>query len=201
LVVAGLTGGIATGKTTVAGFFAQAGAAIIDADHIARKVVKKGKPAWHEIIDYFGKDILLPDGELNRTCLADMIFSDHRHKEQLNRIVHPHVFHEIDCQLKRLKENAAVAVAVIDVPLLMETGLHRQISPVIVVYVPEKIQIDRLMIRDALSRAVALARMRAQMSIEEKKRWADFVIDNSQTKAHTRNQTWKVYRHLLAMGS
>jgi len=197
LVTAGLTGGIATGKTTVAGFFQEMGATIIDADAIARDVVKKTHPAWHEIVECFGKGILLSDGELNRVRLADMIFSDDRHKERLNRIVHPHVFREIDCQLKQLAMNAA-AVAIVDVPLLMETGMHRKLSPAIVVYVPEKIQLQRLMDRDAFSQAEARVRLRAQMPIEKKKRWADYVIDNSGSRAHTRRRTKAVYRRLTA---
>jgi dephospho-CoA kinase len=143
--VVGLTGGIATGKTTVSALLKKAGAVIIDADRIARKVVKKGQPAYREIVQNFGETILLPDGEINRRVLGDIIFNDPQRKQLLNRIVHPHVRKEQNRRLKHIQEKDPDAIVILDIPLLIETQTHRDLSEVIVVYAPEHIQIKRLM--------------------------------------------------------
>jgi dephospho-CoA kinase len=199
VVTAGLTGGIATGKSTVADFFARIGAVIVDADVIARKVVGKNAPAWHEIVRYFGPQVLLPNGEVDRVRLADIIFGDRRHRARLNRIVHPHVLDEIERRLRHLKTSGGCDLAIVDVPLLIEAGMAEKIGPVILVYAPEKVQMQRLMERDGLSHAQARSRLRAQMPIETKKKWADYIIDNSRSRAHTRRQTHAVYRRLLTL--
>ncbi|GBC60864.1 dephospho-CoA kinase [Desulfonema ishimotonii] len=196
MIVAGLTGGIATGKSTVSDFFSAAGAQIIDADRIAREVVEKGKPAWREITAHFGQDILLPDGEIDRQRLGDIIFSAPKEKQILNRIVHPHVFREMETQRQQIQNSSPDAIVIQDVPLLIESGMHKHLKPVIVVYVPEKFQLERLMKRDNISEAAARARIAAQMPIEEKKKQADIVIDNSGSREQTRTQTLKIYRCL-----
>jgi dephospho-CoA kinase len=196
LVIAGLTGGIATGKSTVSEILATAGAIVIDADQIARDVVKKGLPAWHKIVSHFGPNVLQPNGEINRSTLGDIIFNDPDKKEILNRIVHPYVRKEQDMQLEKIKKNQPDAVVILDVPLLVEVGWDKGLSEVIVVYAPEHIQLKRLIQRDKLSEAEALSRIRSQMPIEEKKARASIVIDNSGTKAMTRKSTEKVYRYL-----
>ena len=194
--VIGLTGGIATGKSTVSAFLINAGAVIIDADRIARQVVKKGSPAYRDIIKNFGETILLPDGEINRSALGDIIFNDPQKKQLLNSIVHPHVRKEQNRQLKDLEKNDPDATVILDIPLLMETQTDRDLSEVIVVYAPEHIQITRLMQRDGISKADALARVRSQMPIEEKKERATIVIDNSGTRENTRKQTLKIFQRL-----
>ena len=194
--VVGLTGGIATGKTTVSALLKKAGAVIIDADRIARKMVKKGQPAYREIVQNFGETILLPDGEINRRVLGDIIFNDPQKKQLLNRIVHPHVRKEQNRQLKHIQEKDPDAIVILDIPLLIETQTHRDLSEVIVVYAPEHIQIKRLMQRDGISKADALARVRSQMPIEEKKDKATIVIDNSGTRENTRTQTLKIFQRL-----
>ena len=195
--VIGLTGGIATGKTTVSAIFENAGAVIIDADRIARMVVKKNMPAYRQIVDKFGKSVLLPDGEIDRTALGNLIFSDPQKKRLLNTIVHPYVRKETDRQLKHLEKNNPDALVILDIPLLLETGMHSNLSEVIVVYAPEHIQIKRLIKRDHISRAEALARIRSQMPIEEKKKLATMVIDNSGTKERTRKQTLEIFQRLI----
>ena len=167
--VIGLTGVIATGKSTVSALLEQAGAVLVDADRIARRVVKKGLPAYREIIENFGEDILQPDGEINRRVLGDIIFNDPQKKQLLNRIVHPHVRKEQNHQLKHIEKNDPDAIVILDIPLLIETETHVALSELIVVYAPEHIQLARLMQRDGISRTDALARIRAQMPIEEKK--------------------------------
>ena len=194
--VIGLTGGIATGKSSVSALLKKAGAVIIDADRIARQVVKKGLPAYREIVASFGEAILLPDGEINRSALGDIIFNDPRKKQLLNRIVHPYVRKEQNRQLKHIEKNDPDAIVILDIPLLIETQTYMDLSELIVVYAPEHIQIARLMQRDGISKTDALARVRSQMPIEEKKGKATIVIDNSGTRENTRKQTLKIFQQL-----
>jgi len=196
LLVVGLTGGIATGKSTVSTILENAGALIIDADRIAREVVKKGRPAHCAIVENFGKNVLLPDGEINRSVLGDIIFNDPRKKHLLNSIVHPHVRKEQNRQLKHIEQTNPNTIVILDIPLLIESKMYRDLSEVVVVYAPEHIQTKRLMQRDGISKADALARVRSQMPIEEKKDKATIVIDNSGTRANTRKQTLKIFQRL-----
>jgi dephospho-CoA kinase len=196
VIVAGLTGGIATGKSTVAGIFQQAGARLIDADRIAREAVRPGASAYEEILAHFGIGILLPGGEIDRKRLADIIFNNQAEQRVLEGIVHPRVRKETDRQLERVRREQSDAIVILDVPLLFESGMSRGLAEIIVVYVPEAVQIRRLMARDRLTEAEALARIRSQMPIESKKALASIVIDNSGDLAHTRAQTLDVYRQL-----
>ncbi|MEJ2100751.1 MAG: dephospho-CoA kinase [Desulfobacterales bacterium] len=194
--VIGLTGGIATGKSTVCAILENAGAVIIDADRIARNLVKKNLPAYRQIVDTFGESILLPDGEINRTALGDLIFNDPRKKQLLNKIIHPQVGKETHRQLKHIEKSNPHALVILDIPLLLESGMHKDLSEVIVVYTPEHIQIKRLMVRDHISQKNALARIRSQMPIEKKKKLATIVIDNSGPLEHTRKQTLEIFQRL-----
>jgi dephospho-CoA kinase len=194
--VIGLTGGIATGKSTVSAILKKAGAEIIDADRIAREVVKKGLPAYREIVENFGETVLLSSGEINRSVLGDLIFNDSRKKQLLNRIVHPHVRRETSRRLKNMENSSPDTIAVLDIPLLFEAEMHKDLSEVIVVYAPEHIQIKRLMKRDNISETDAVARVRSQMPIEEKKNRATIVIDNSGTMEDTRKRTLEIFKTL-----
>jgi len=194
--VIGLTGGIATGKSTVSAILKNAGAVIIDADRIARRVVKKNLPAYRQILAHFGKSVLLPDGEINRAALGNLIFSDSRKKQLLNSIVHPHVQKETDRQLRHIAKKKPNALVILDIPLLLEAGMRKDFSEVIVVYAPEHIQIKRLMERDHISQEDALARIRSQMPIEKKKSLATMVIDNSGPIEDTRKQTLEILQRL-----
>ncbi|HON37351.1 MAG TPA: dephospho-CoA kinase [Deltaproteobacteria bacterium] len=196
MVVAGLTGGIATGKSTVSALFASFGAAVIDADLIAREVVARGSPAWEKIVEHFGTGVLRQDGELDRERLGGIIFSDAAQKDVLNRIVHPEVFREMDRRIRKLGEENRAKVVICDVPLLIETGMHNGFDEVILVYVPEPLQIKRLMDRDGISRDEALRKVRAQMPIEEKRAYATIVIDNSASREETAGKTLQVYQYL-----
>lgn len=196
MLVIGLTGGIATGKSTVSTILESAGAVIIDADRIAREAVKKGRPAHRAIVENFGKNVLLSDGEINRSELGDIIFNDPRKKRLLNSIVHPHVRKEQDRQLKHIEKTNPKTIVILDIPLLIESKLYRDLSEVVVVYAPEHIQIKRLIQRDGISEADALARVRSQMPIEEKKDKATIVIDNSGSRENTRMQTLKIFQRL-----
>ncbi len=196
MVVAGLTGGIATGKSTVSAIFKTCGAVIVDADVIAREVVQKGRKAWSEIIDTFGSRILLPDGSINRPALGDIIFHDPVRQQILNHIVHPEVMAETNRRLVEINHDSPDAVVILDVPLLFESGMDKGLSEIIVVYVPEPLQLQRLMHRNALSEDQALARIRSQIPVEEKKRRATRIIDNSGSLDITREATQAIY-HLL----
>lgn len=168
----------------------------MDADKIAREVVKKGLPAWIEIVNTFGQSILLPDGEINRILLGDIIFNDPAQKQVLNQIVHPWVFAKTATRLTEIEKKKLNAVVILDVPLLIESGMDTGLSDIIVVYIPEQVQFQRLMTRDALTQKQALARIRSQLSIEEKKKRATIVIDNSNSRENTRSISLTVYQHL-----
>jgi dephospho-CoA kinase len=182
----GLTGGIASGKSTVAEFLREAGARIVDADRIARAVVTPGRPAHKEIVAAFGRAILLPDGQIDRKRLGAIIFSDPVQQAALNAIVHPRVIEGIGAVVDRIAAESPEAVVVLDVPLLYEAGMDRDLSDVIVVYVPEALQAQRLMARDGLSAAEAMVRIRSQLPLVEKRRRATIVIDNSGSKTDAR---------------
>lgn len=196
--LAGLTGGIASGKSTVAVMLAEAGARIIDADRIARDVVRKESPAWQAIVAHFGKAILRSDGQIDRERLGAVVFHDAKAKEALNRIVHPRVGAQMQAEIQRLADRHPEDLLVLDVPLLIESGWHAFLPVVILVYVPETIQKARLMRRDGLSDADAEARIRAQMPIDAKRAHADYIIDNSKGREATRRQVAELYGRIMA---
>jgi len=199
LRIIGLTGGIASGKSTVAGYLAAAGARIIDADRIAREAVEPGRPAWQAVVAQFGKSILRADQSLDRTKLSAIVFQDAQAREHLNRLVHPHVFAGMQDAIKALAARQFVGCVVLDVPLLIETGMHAHLNVVLLVYLPEAIQLQRLMRRDGLDEARALARIRAQMPLDAKRRHATHIIDNSGNRQRTRAQTLAIYRRITAL--
>lgn len=178
--IIGLTGGIASGKTTVANLLAAHGGAIIDADVAAREVVEPGEPALEEIVAAFGPDVLAPDGSVNRRALAAIIFNDAQARQRLNAIVHPRVRERMFSQLDALRrQSPPPRFAVLVVPLLLESGHDWGLDQIWVVAVPEEIQQERLMARDRLDAAAAQARIRAQMPLSEKLEHADRVISNT----------------------
>jgi dephospho-CoA kinase len=197
----GLTGGIATGKSTVAVIFRQAGAKVIDADKIARNVVRKGLPAWQKIVAHFGPRVLMSDRRINRSSLADVVFNDPVQKRHLNAIVHPFVYRKIEELMQQLIKTETNGVVVLDVPLLYEVGMDKDLDKTITVYVPEAVQLDRLMKRDGLSEQSARVRIQSQMSIEEKRRRADIIIDNSGSLKATQAAAFEVYHILVAMAA
>jgi dephospho-CoA kinase len=196
LLIAGLTGGIATGKSTVARIMSNVGAVVVDADRIARQVVAPGLPAWQEIKDHLGEGILLADGTIDRDGLGKMVFADPEMRRWLEAVIHPRVEAQISSQISQVARTTPEAVVLLDIPLLFETGRDEGLSDIIVVYVPEKIQCLRLIKRDGLSRSEALARISAQMRIDEKVKRATIVIDNSGPLSDTEKQALAVYRRL-----
>ena len=188
MIIIGLTGGIASGKSTVACMLEEKGAVIIDADRVAREVVLPGKPAWREIRDWLGPSILGPGGAIDRARLGKLVFSDAAEREKLNRIVHPRVMEIFVARTEEIRSCCPEAVVVYDVPLLIEAGMQRMVDLVVLVYAREEIQLSRLQRRDNLSAEEALARLRAQMPLEEKRAYADVIIDNSGSLEETCRQ-------------
>lgn len=187
-MIIGLTGGIACGKSTVAQILVSWGARLVDADQIAREVVLPGSPVLDQVVERFGQDVLLANGELNRKALGAIIFSDQRARQDLEKIMHPPIRATLHQRLEEYERAQPSGLAIADIPLLYESGWDKQLPEVMVVYVPFGVQIKRLMKRDDLNEEQALQRIQAQMPIEEKKRRANIVIDNSGTIEETEQQ-------------
>lgn len=172
----GLTGGIASGKSTVSAILKELGAVIIDADKIAHQSMKYGTRAWEMIVETFGQYIQNDDGSINRRRLAGLVFNDQQKKKELESITHPIIISEIKNMVNSLADNEVI---VIDAPLLFEVGLDELVDCVWVVYTSRDIQLERLKERDSLTTDEAVSRIEAQLSIKEKCQMADFVIDNN----------------------
>ena len=183
MIVVGLTGGIATGKSTVAQMFKRCGAVIIDADQLARDVVRRGKPAWREIAKVFGERVLNQNGSINRHVLGTIVFHDRQKLRQLERIIHPRVAREQQRLVRGIAKRAPHAVVVYEVPLLFESGAHQRVDTIIVVTADRETQIARLKHRDGMTRAEALRRIKNQMKLAQKVRGADVVLDGTGDKA------------------
>jgi dephospho-CoA kinase len=184
----GLTGGIACGKSTVASMLVNLGAILIDADQLAREVVMPGRPALQQIVERFGPEVILPDGTLHRKALGVIIFNEPTARKDLDAITHPVIRQAMWDQMHQAEENYPDTLVVVDVPLLYESKLQGYFQKVMVVYVPENLQLQRLLERDELTLEAAKQRLQAQMPIEEKKQLADIVIDNSGSLADTEKQ-------------
>lgn len=174
--IIGLTGGIASGKSTVATFLQEMGAAIIDADQLSREAVRPGSLTLAAIVGFFGREILSDDGTLDRKKLGDRIFTDPAGRHALEEMIHPEIRRLARERLDALRE-AGVAVAIYMAPLLIESGLTA-VDEIWVVYVDRETQIERLKRREGLTREEALLRLAAQMPLEEKAKLGNFVIDN-----------------------
>ncbi len=196
MIVVGLTGGIASGKSTVARMFAEEGAYIIDLDELSRLVVEPHKPAWRDIVSYFGDEILTEERTLDRDRLGSVVFADPAKRRKLEGIVHPRILEAYGKKLHRILEKNRQAVVIADVPLLMEVEMEGSFEKVIVVYIPAESQMKRIVQRDGLSEKGARDRLKAQMPIDEKARRGDFIIDNSGTLEETRRQVKEIYEKL-----
>uniref|UniRef100_A0A1J3F1N9 Dephospho-CoA kinase n=3 Tax=Noccaea caerulescens TaxID=107243 RepID=A0A1J3F1N9_NOCCA len=176
--IVGLTGGIASGKSTVSNLFKASGIPVVDADVVARNVLKRGSGGWKRVVAAFGEEILLPSGEVDRPKLGQMVFSDQSKRQLLNKLMAPYISSGIFWEI--LKQWAKGAkVIVVDIPLLFEVKMDKWTKPIVVVWVSEETQLERLMERDGLSEEDARNRVRAQMSLDLKRSKADVVIDNN----------------------
>lgn len=195
-IIAGLTGGIASGKSTVARLFAELGAAVVSADQVARDIVQPGMPASKEIRATFGDDVFLADGQLDRRRLGAIVFADPEKRRVLENITHPRIRAVMAEQIAEAGAGGTPVIA--EIPLLFESEASlAMVDVVIVVYVDRPMQLERLMARDGLSVAEAEARIDAQLPLEDKVARADFVIDNRGDEASTRAQVVRIWQELV----
>jgi dephospho-CoA kinase len=193
MLIVGLTGGIASGKSLVTGIFKNLGAHIIDADRIVRELLEPGQDAWKEVSEYFGDDIMMPDRGIDRRKLGQIVFSDPAKRAWLNQCLHPRVFEAYAAQVKRLCARTPDAIVVFDAALLMETGFHKKMDKTVLVYAHSDQQLTRLMDRDHFTHEQALARIQSQMPLSEKRRYADYVIENTGTRDEAERRAREVF--------
>ncbi|EAC5438809.1 dephospho-CoA kinase [Listeria monocytogenes] len=185
----GLTGSVATGKSTVSNMIQQAGIPLVDADIAARKVVEPGTEGLKEIVAYFGEEILLADGTLNRAKLGEIIFKDKEKREKLNEITHPRV-KDYMLEARERFFRAGEELVFFDIPLLFESHLESLVDQIVVVWTTPETELKRLMERNNLTKEDALRRIESQMGIDEKARKSDFVIDNNESLEKTQKQVY-----------
>ena len=178
MLIVGLTGGIASGKSTIADMFKREGAYIIDVDMISREVVNPGRPAWHDVGQFFGKEVLGEDQTLNRKRLGDIVFSDAEKRKKLEEIIHPRITAEKLMKIKEIAKQDNRGIVIIDIPLLIETNQQHTVDKVVLVYTSPQGQVERLMKRDNLSLEDAHKRLASQIPIENKKKYAQYIINN-----------------------
>jgi dephospho-CoA kinase len=196
MILVGLTGGIGSGKSSVTEMFKDEGAYVIDFDYLARVVVEPDTPAWRDIIDYFGPKILSPDRTLNRSKLAEIVFSDAQSRKALEGFTHSRIFEKQDSLLEDIKIKDPNAIVIVDVPLLFELSLNKKFDKIILVYVSRDVQIERAIKRDALHKEEVEKRLKAQIPIEEKTLLSDYIINNEGSLKNTKDQVKKVIREL-----
>jgi len=193
----GLTGSIAVGKSYVVSVFAELGCVTFDADKVAHSVMAPGRPAYDDLAREFGNDILAPDGSIDRQKLGAIVFVDEARRRRLNEIVHPRVIEEQNRLLQEAESKHPDGVAIIDAALMIESGGYKRFDKLIVVYCDRETQIARLTRRNQITREDAERRVAAQMSSDEKLRYADYAIDTSGTFEETRQRVVEVYEELL----
>src|SRR5437870_9324380 len=196
MVLVGLTGGIATGKSTVSRLFVECGAHLVDADVLAREVVGPSTPALQEIVNAFGPQMLRPDGTLDRDRLGHAVFGDAKHLTRLNAIVHPYVAVAQEQRSRKITGKDPHAVIIYDAALLIEAKAHTRMDRIIVVTADEQTQVDRLKARNHLSMEEARKRIAAQMHLSEKVKVADYVIDGTLPMEQLRKEVQRVYDEL-----
>lgn len=195
MLVYGLTGGIASGKSSVTKHLIELGADVVDADKIAREVVVPGSPSLVDIAQTFGGQFIRSDGKLDRSALGELIFGDSDARQTLNRIIHPRIAAASQAALQTLRSQGN-AIAFYEAPLLVENGLHNSMDGLIVVSLPEELQLARLQSRDGIDKSAARQRIQSQLPLSEKLALADYVIDNSQSLVETQKQVDQLWNLL-----
>jgi dephospho-CoA kinase len=195
-ILLGVTGGIASGKTAVARMLEELGAPIIDFDVLSRVVVEPDKPAWKEIVAYFGEQVLQEDKTLDRKKLSEIVFRDLEKRKKLESFIHPRIFGEFTRLVKEFAAQDPGAIIQAVVPLLYEVNLQYLFHKILLVYTPEEIQIERLMKRDGISREMAVNILSSQLPLEEKRSYADFIVDNSGSLEETKKQVQEIWEKL-----
>lgn len=192
----GLTGSIAVGKSYVCDVFRELGSHVLDADKTAREVVEPGTDGLRQVVAQFGESVLNADGQLDRKKLGVIVFADEEKRQLLNSIIHPLVISAQDAWITALERTDPTGIAIIDAALMIESGGYKRFDKLIVVWCEPAIQLNRLMLRDNLSETDAKKRIDAQMPQDEKKRFADFLIDTSGGLDDTRRQTTELFQQL-----
>jgi len=193
----GLTGSIGVGKSFVASVFEELGCHVLDADHTAREVVMPDTPGLAAITHEFGEEILNPDGTLNRKQLGALVFADESRRQRLNHLLHPFIIARQDEIMREWEAEDPNGIGIIDAALMIESGGYKRFDKLIVVHCRPEVQLERLMLRDKLSRDEALRRINSQMPQEEKLRFADYLIDTSDGFDSTRAQIISVHQQLI----
>lgn len=201
MIAVGLTGGIASGKSTVAALFVALGAHLVDSDVLARQAVAPGGPALARIVAEFGPEALDSSGNLDRAAMRGLAFGDQAARQRLEAIVHPVVAELAGQAMERYAVQDPGGVVMVDVPLLFEVGWDKLFARTVLVYAPAEVQLHRLMARDHCDEAAARAALQAQMPIEQKRKLAHFVIDNSGDMDKTQSQVVSVWRELCALAT
>ena len=199
-MIIGLTGGIVSGKSTVALMFKDLGAKIVDADKLGHSVILPHKPAWEKIVKIFGKDVLQNDLTIDREKLGKIVFANQSLLKKLNDITHPEITKIIKKEIDSLKNKTynQKKILIIDAALIYEAKIDRLMDKIIVVYIDEDEQIKRLIKRNNLSKDEALQRIKSQMPMKEKVKMADYVIDNSNSLDKTKKQVEKIWKNLVS---
>ncbi len=197
-LLVGLTGGIASGKSTVGRQLVELGCRLVDADVLAREVVAPGEPAWRAIVETFGSDVTMPDGQLDRKRLGALVFADPARRKVLEAITHPAIMARRQAILDAWAAEGFNGIVVLDIPLLIEIGAAAHVDRVVLVYAERDVQLERLMARDGFDRAEAERRVASQMPLAEKVRHAHYVIDSSGMREETAAQVRAVHAALLA---
>ncbi|NIM02792.1 dephospho-CoA kinase [bacterium] len=211
MLIVGLTGGISSGKSTVLKIFKKFGCKTVDADGIAHQLTAPGTKVLQEITKKFGPEILNKKGRLNRKRLAEAIFRDKRKRKSLNTIMHPKIIAEMKRKIgefKKLTKGFGLgatarkrSILLVDIPLLFEAKLEYLVDKIILVYVPQEIQIKRLQRDDNLTRKQARARINAQIPLHKKKKYADYIINGDLDSTSLRKQVETVWKELISVGS
>jgi dephospho-CoA kinase len=192
-VLLGVTGGIASGKTTVARMLQELGAEVIDFDVLSRVVVEPEKNAWKDIVSYFGEQVLQEDRTLDRKKISEIVFQDSEKRKKLEGYIHPRIYQEFTNRVRELTQRNPKVIVEVVIPLLIEANLQHLFHKIMVVYVPEETQIQRLMERDRIPRETAKSILSAQFSIEEKRSYADYLVDNSGSVEATKKQVLSIW--------
>jgi len=193
----GLTGSIGVGKSFVASVFIELGCHVLDADQTAREVVMPGTPGLKALTEAFGEEILNTDGTLDRTRLGALVFADPGERQRLNHILHPFIIARQDEILNAWEAEDPDGIGIVDAALMIESGGYKRFDKLIVVHCRPEVQLERLMLRDKLSREEALRRINSQMPQEEKQKFADYLIDTSDGFELTRSRTVEIYHNLI----
>jgi dephospho-CoA kinase len=201
MMSAGLTGGIGSGKSTVAAMFQHLGATTINSDEIGRSMMQPGTVVYDRIVSGFGPDVVDASGKLDRVKLANIVFNDLDKLKHLNAIVHAPVLREIDRQIQQQRSRDPQAVVLVESAVLFEAGQHRRFDKIIVVWCTPEQQVERYMQRAPISKEDVARRMAAQIPGDEKRKMADFVIDTSKTLADTERNVSEVFQALQALAA